>query len=287
MEAPLAPETRGGGGRGAEEEGATSQSGAAAGAGMDTAVPPPPAPSPEEPVWPWRTGAFVGEFLDAYVKDTELEGGLIAAGLDALAAALGEVTEQLPDAAAVAAVAELRRHLHDAAAASSERRKCGSPADFLSYLRGYQAALRRLRPLEYLVMPGGWRQKNGGHVILYVYQRHGDGTFSLTVCNTGAWRADVRVWRSSHPNPAPPHRMLPCRRAGGGIQYHPTTTEPYPKQKTLTALHLGGIDPRRITSEAYLYTICKVRGGGQEGAQYARQDDSPTTPHARRPCRWS
>jgi len=129
----------------------------------------------------------VGEFLDCYVKDTELEGGLIAGGLEALAGALAEVTAQLHDATTAAAVDDLGRHLRAAAAASSERRKCGSPADFLAYMRAYQASLRRLAVGEYLIMPGGWRQKNGGHVILYVYARHPDGTFSLTVCNTGAW----------------------------------------------------------------------------------------------------
>jgi hypothetical protein len=36
----------------------------------------------------WRSGAFAGEFLDSYCKDTELEGGSLRQGLLTFASAL-------------------------------------------------------------------------------------------------------------------------------------------------------------------------------------------------------
>lgn len=42
----------------------------------------------------WRTGSFVGEFGDAYVQDTELEGGQVAPAIDQVVDIMNEVLKK-------------------------------------------------------------------------------------------------------------------------------------------------------------------------------------------------
>ena len=44
----------------------------------------------------WRTGAFAGEFGDAFIKNTELEGGQVAASIRVLVDVVSEALRRRP-----------------------------------------------------------------------------------------------------------------------------------------------------------------------------------------------
>lgn len=118
------------------------------------------------------------------------------------------------------------------AAAIRERLSAAASAGVdgsLEFIRWYQQQLLAMRDGDTWVVPGGWRRSGGGHALLYIYQRHAR-RFSLVVCNTG-----------------------------GGVQYHPSTVQHYPKQKHRTALYIGDIPVSRITNSSFLYMLLKLQ----------------------------
>ena len=61
-----------------------------------------------------------------------------------------------------------------------------APEDhILEFMSRFDADARALSPGDFLVRPGGWRRRSGGHVVLFVVARSAPDAFSLTVCNTG------------------------------------------------------------------------------------------------------
>ena len=106
-----------------------------------------------------------------------------------------------------------------------------APEDHIwGFMSRFSADVRALAPGDFLLRPGGWRRRNGGHVIIFVILRHPGDTFSLTVCNTG-----------------------------GGTQYHPASSAAYPKGgKVRAALNIPGIPLARLTSPAFLYMLAKM-----------------------------
>lgn len=206
----------------------------------------------------WRRGSFVGLFADPFVKDSELEGGWLAPSISDFTQALkvsrsrggygpgcitcslrpvqrlsdGRVSfwsasdPQRADLARLAAKLEAAANLSVDSALSRH-----APEDHIwGFMSRFSADVRALAPGDFLLRPGGWRRRNGGHVIIFVILRHAGDTFSLAVCNTG-----------------------------GGTQYHPASSAAYPKgSKVRAALNIPDIPLTRLTSPAFLYMLAKM-----------------------------
>ena len=143
----------------------------------------------------------VGLFAPQFVKDTELEGGNVAAALETFVAMMREAVQEptLPvgDGGALqAAVDEAAGLILDSATSCRRLRKASSIKKFRDALVWYQRRLlalkvrgvcmfaatdpdntnpRRRALLQHTqagdlwVAPGGWKRRDGGHAILLMY----------------------------------------------------------------------------------------------------------------------
>jgi hypothetical protein len=109
--------------------------------------------------------------------------------------------------------------------------------------RGTQR-LRRLEEGNMIVTPGGWLTGDGGHAVMYTYERTGPATLSLIISNTGEG-AEVRCACTES-------KLYPCPTAHDTnmlAQYHPCTPESFPKIKRRTSMRLDGIPLGRVAEE--------------------------------------
>ena len=201
--------------------------------------PPPDPRNPNNPAWLQK--AFIGEFGDNYVGDTELEGGQTGPSIRYLLQmallAIQQRSTLLPlfsdeETAKLQAVLD---HLEEAAdggdamAAVPRKGEQWGPS-FTSLLKSIRSQFESLLPGELLVVQGGWVQQKGGHAIMYIVERTSEEEYSFVVLNTG-----------------------------DGIQYHPWTAADYPKEKCRTAIRIDHIPRARLLDEAVLYTIFKMQ----------------------------
>ena len=125
----------------------------------------------------WRNGAFAGEFGDAFIADTDLEGGhsgpaitqlltVVRAVLEARLSECSLLTEA--DGAIVRGVAD---GLEGAAAIEEDKGDAKAFDNFATFLSTWMAKLRALQPGERLPFCGGWMGKGGGHALMFVAER--------------------------------------------------------------------------------------------------------------------
>jgi hypothetical protein len=181
--------------------------------------------------------AWVGQFADQSITDTELEGGILETSL--LAAAL-----KLTDAGTF-----FSSCIHDWADTMSSQidnlatmfartaelctwsEQLAYPSDkFSSHVQRMSDTLAALQIGEFATIPAGWTHMEGGHVILLLFHRTSEEVLSLTVCNSG-----------------------------GGLSHHPASVEFYPKTKYRTAMHIDGLVRSHVISPDTMAFILKLK----------------------------
>ena len=183
----------------------------------------------------WRNGAFAGEFGDAFIADTDLEGGhsgpaitqlltVVRAVLEARLSECSLLTEA--DGAIVRGVAD---GLEGAAAIEEDKGDAKAFDNFATFLSTWMAKLRALQPGERLPFCGGWMGKGGGHALMFVAEREEDGSFALAICNTGQ-----------------------------GVNYHPKIQGDYPKTKHRCAIRIKEIPAEQFLQEGVWYLFHKM-----------------------------
>ena len=90
---------------------------------------------------------------------------------------------------------------------------------------------KELVPGDRLAFPGGWinTNPNRNHAIVLIFERTSEERFAVVTCNTG-----------------------------GGVQYHPQSSDDYPKTKAQCAMRLCDIPASRVCDEALWYMILKL-----------------------------
>jgi hypothetical protein len=192
----------------------------------------------------WRNGAFAGEFGDAFIAETDLEGGHSGPAITQLLVVVRDVLKQGGRAAQHPGLDETDLALLERAAAGLERaaaieqEKDGgkSHEGFATFLASWMAQLRALDPGERLPFCGGWMAKGGGHALMFVAERcsaeeaaQGGDRFALVVCNTGQ-----------------------------GVEYHPKRQGDYPKTKHRCAIRIKDIPAREFLQEGVWYLFHKI-----------------------------
>eukprot|EP01126_Amoeba_proteus_P051613 TRINITY_DN6178_c0_g2_i1.p1 TRINITY_DN6178_c0_g2~~TRINITY_DN6178_c0_g2_i1.p1 ORF type:complete len:301 (+),score=50.04 TRINITY_DN6178_c0_g2_i1:96-998(+) len=206
--------------------------------------------------WLWRTGIFGGQFGDPFIRNTDLEGGLVGPSIRLFDRVLRRCVENplfskdhlsLLSEEKVEQVLNVLDHVCEGAdfidslMGEVKRKKCRNPSkcetyDFkhsherlsLTIQKLYQR-LNNLKPGDYVVVPGGWSHDTGGHAILYIVECHDEDDFSFVVCNTGE-----------------------------GLRYHPATEKSFPKTKYKVALKLDKIKRERIVNPSPWLLLLKI-----------------------------
>ena len=136
-------------------------------------------------------------------------------GWEELLGLLEDVGAILMDAAGMAEVAE-------------EGATSGMPVT-LPVVRSLHARLLGVGVGGFVASCGGWNDMDGGHAVMYVWERTGEDTFDFVVCN-----------------------------AGEGVRYHDSSAKEYPKAKRRTALCISDVPQARATHPAFLYLLVQL-----------------------------
>lgn len=87
-----------------------------------------------------------------------------------------------------------------------------------------------MAPTEKLLIPGGWRNMDGGHSVMHVIERT-ERDFCFTVHNTGK----------------------------GAPEYHPSTVTSHPKTKIQTSLKFTNLSLDKMTDDSFWYMLFKMQ----------------------------
>jgi hypothetical protein len=183
----------------------------------------------------WRNGAFAGEFGDAFIQDTELEGGHTAPAIITLAGIVEEVLVRRRKDLALFSDAEIDKvkvilkDLRGAAELDADKDRVSDSASEAAFAERFMDRLKALGVGQRLAFGGGWMKKSGGHALMHVAERTAKG-FTLIVCNTGQ-----------------------------GVGYHPSIGRDYPKTKHKTAIALADIPSDRFLDPALWYVFWSLR----------------------------
>ena len=188
----------------------------------------------------WRDRSYVGEFGDVFVRDTELEGGMLAPSIAALELVARRVAERRratwlkewsdADVARLVTVVDVLKAGTEVAMLAKasllamndkDVDDAGKKAKVLAVQLRFHDLLHALPPGGTLIIPGGWIAPKGGHGIMHAILHHADGSYSFTVSNTG-----------------------------GGLPYHPAQTGT-PKTRFLCTLRFDGIARHRMLDDGF------------------------------------
>ena len=188
----------------------------------------------------WRDRSYVGEFGDVFVRDTELEGGMLAPSIAALELVSRRLTQRRrhtwlrlwsdEDIQRLTAVSDIFHAGLDVAMLAKasllamndkDVDEAGKKSKVMAVQLRFHDLLHALPPGGTLVIPGGWIAPKGGHGIMHCILHHPDGTYSFTVSNTG-----------------------------GGLPYHPSQTGT-PKTLFLCTLRFDGISRARMLDDGF------------------------------------
>jgi Protein of unknown function (DUF3638)/Protein of unknown function (DUF3645) len=184
----------------------------------------------------WRDRAFSGVFGDAFVRNTELEGGFVAPSIKTLLFTLEKLLEQHsdwlttePNLDALQRVVEIMRvsselaneahEARDIDMKSSDEQKSKAMFCFLLYFR---TRIDNMADGDVLMVPSGWISTSFGHAIMCIIFKHSDDNYSFSISNTG-----------------------------GGLMYHPSATHRYPKETFRTSLIIDNIPASRMCNDGF------------------------------------
>ena len=194
--------------------------------------------------WIWRTGTFAGEFADAFIMNTNLEGGDVPKSIGALLSLCRPLIENENLSSKFLSQFN-KEELNTLSKLFDDFEKCiewgkklvqlrNIPSKFIEFLNEWITAIKRLKVGERLIINGGWLfiidDKVKGHACIYVVERDSESTFGFTVVNTGV-----------------------------GTEFHPLYRGDYPKEKRRAAIRIGEIARERIVDEAFWYLLFKLR----------------------------
>ncbi len=120
----------------------------------------------------WRNGAFAGEFGDAFIQDTELEGGHTAPAIRTLSAIVNRVlTARRADLTLLsdADISIAKRCIGDLDAAAdldADKDTVSDGPGFVAFLGRFMTKLKALKVGERMAYGGGWMKKSGGHGMI-------------------------------------------------------------------------------------------------------------------------
>ena len=188
----------------------------------------------------WRDRSYVGEFGDVFVRDTELEGGMLAPSIAALELVLRRLTDKRRDSwlrgwsdtdmGALQRVADIFKAgvevamlAKDSLLASADKdvEEAEKKSRLQKLMLRFHDVLHALPLGGTMIVPGGWIAPKGGHGIMHCIIHNPDGSYSFTVSNTG-----------------------------GGLFYHPSQTDT-PKSKFLCTLRFDGISRQRMLDDGF------------------------------------
>lgn len=200
----------------------------------------------QPPIWRWSSIAAL--FADAYILNTELEGGNFArsietyipwlcAGVQSLVAGLDETSysnrlAQLQEAISTASeklqyAGEWQKVIADARGAATEHA--------LPIIHRLQHELKHLSVGDTLLIPAGWARRRGGHILLLLFEATSATTMRLSVLNSG-----------------------------GGAQFNAQSVQAYPKSQAACSLTLCDLARDDVQSETLLWTLLKLVLVGRE-----------------------
>jgi hypothetical protein len=117
--------------------------------------------------WIWRTGAFAGEFGDAYIDNTNLEGGDVPSSIEILLNICRPMTEEATFTQSYLTLfsnegdlAILRSVIEDFHAAIIWGRELhntrNSPRKFIAFLNHWISSVKSLKVGQRIIINGGW-----------------------------------------------------------------------------------------------------------------------------------
>eukprot|EP00949_MAST-11_sp_MAST-11-sp1_P002253 g2253.t1 len=193
----------------------------------------------------WLSGALVGEFGDAYVANTTLEGGrteqaipefckIAEEGLDAFEGTQALSLIKTPKCQS--AVGKVLEKLRKAARVhSSLPNPIDSPKAFDEFLEDRSKQVKALPVGDFLLWCGGWLGTNSGHAIMYLVDKTSRDTVSFVTCNTG-----------------------------DGVGHHPAEGDSKLSPKRATQMRHTDIPVDRIADPGWLYYLFRITATGHK-----------------------
>jgi len=195
------------------------------------------ATAPEEPAGTpcWRTGAFAGHFADAYLQNTNLEGGKVAPSIALLADIVTSVARGkhdecggLPSSVREVLRSASRRMQTAARFAGAISQTERDPERFLACMNHVRRSILNLPANDFLVLDGGWKHKRGGHALFYIIERDCDIDASGPVGGE-----EGKGCCGVEPCECPRFTFSVCN-SGEGLSFHEADMSAYPKVGTTT-----------------------------------------------------
>jgi hypothetical protein len=182
----------------------------------------------------WESPAFVDLMLDSFIEPAEGKGTFVPS-----AEFLAQVFQFMPTQCAswltqiggeqtVQVIVTLTQGLIALVNALPSRSR--NEEKFLEFLGDLKNRIAMMQKGSFLLLPGGWSDDTGDHVLLYVLERKGD-TFSFGVCNTG----------------------------GVGVEYHPISAESPYDLKYKMSIVIDDIPAFRVVDSAFWYLLFKMQ----------------------------
>jgi len=100
---------------------------------------------------------------------------------------------------------------------------------FLEFLNNIVFKVVSMKKGDFLILPGGWLQPDGGQTCVYVLYRSQDN-FSFSISNTG-----------------------------DGLEYHPSSVQHFPVIKRKLSFCIEGIPPERLQDGSFWYLLFKIQ----------------------------
>ena len=148
----------------------------------------------------WQTTAFAGEFLDAFVENTELKGGAnesVRDILERLSVLVGTISSgssgiQVTDNQTNAAMQKVSTMFKVSASLAKDFVSSSAPgakADdlFAKYLSRVSDIVRNVKIGERVMIPAGWYGKSRV-AVMYIVERLSNQEYALVVVNTRPFR---------------------------------------------------------------------------------------------------
>ncbi|CAM9230572.1 unnamed protein product, partial [Ectocarpus fasciculatus] len=182
----------------------------------------------------WRQPSFFGEFGDAYIQNSDLEGAPTEPSLVVMCDLIAKCCQQNRSELTLFSKEDLRtmRAVHgDLLGALDFARTCSSTdAGFVDAVDRMVVRLAEMEEGDRQVLLGGWNSKTkSAHAIVCMVECTGPDTFAWICCNTGQ----------------------------GVENYHPVSFKDYPERKFKTSIRFDGIERSRIVNPDVWYMILK------------------------------